>query len=232
MIDPITAAKLVKSAYDPAFVAGGVVPDLAPLGCTNVLSVWGADAALAYPYGFLATMLDGSQVLALRGTDSGIEWVEDAQIRMVTNPWGPGLVHSGFLAICRTLGIGEYRQPLLPSVTSLASLAVVGHSLGAAVSRLLSMQLGHVGSVQTWGEPRSCNGDAAGYALSCTSANRRARNPRDLVPMVPMFDPMRPIDGYRHAGEPLLLPAFGTNPVEAHAMDTYIQLETSVHASI
>ncbi len=226
MIEPLTGARLVQQAYDQVFVASGRLPDLSAFGCTGITPIYGMDGALSYPYGFLATMPDGCQVLALRGTDSCIEWVEDASIRLETNPWGPGLVHHGFLAICRSLGLGAYRQPFLPFITSLASLTVVGHSLGAAVGRLLTMQLGHIGQIDTWGEPRSCNGDAAGYALSCATASRRARNPRDLVTMVPMFDPSRPLDGYRHAGDPVKLTPTGTNPVEAHSIVTYISLET------
>lgn len=225
MIDPVIAARLVQQAYDPAFLASRAVPDLSSLGFVFTDAIWGSEGAFSVPYGFLATNPGGAQVIALRGTSSIGEWIEDGVLHMETNPWGPGLVHHGFLGLCRSLGIGQARDPILGKIVSLAGLAVVGHSLGAAVGRLLTMQLGHVGEIQTWGEPRSCNGDAAGYALSCATASRRARNPRDLVPLVPIFDPCRPLDGYRHAGDPVKLQAIGGDPIEAHAIETYIGLE-------
>ena len=225
MIDPITGAQLVQAAYDPIFLASHSLPNVSALGFTLTDSIWGMEGKFSVPYGFLASNPSGGQVIAIRGTDSGLEWVEDAALHMETNPWGPGLVHHGFLEICRSLGIGAERAPILSKITSLAGLTVVGHSLGASVGRLLTMQLGHVGEILTWGEPRSCNGDAAGYSLSCVNNSRRARNPRDLVPMVPLFDPCRPLDGYRHAGDPVKLQSAGANPIEAHEIATYIGLE-------
>jgi hypothetical protein len=226
MIDPLVGIRLVQEAYATAFLATGVIPDLSRYGLAAQGTIYGPEGDFSVPYGFLLeVMANGDQVIVLRGTNSIWEWLEDGQIHMHTNPWGPGLVHGGFSDICGALGIGQQRTPIIDAITNLSRLTIVGHSLGAAVGRQLCAKLGHVGAIYTWGEPRSCNGDAAGYALNCATVSRRARNPRDLVPKVPVFDPCRLFDGYRHAGDPILLAAVGSDPIDAHSVTTYISLE-------
>lgn len=228
MIDPLTAARITLLAYDPGFVASGMVPDLSAFGCTDVQAVYGNEAGACWPYGLLATMPDGGQVIALRGTDNLDDAITDANIRLVPNLAGrPGRVHCGFLAVTDSLGVGPHRMPFSRFITSLNGLTLCGHSLGGAYARQLSIQFGRVGQLLTWGEPRSCDATAATYAETCTAINRRAVNPHDAVPLVPVLDLLAPLNPYRHVGE-----AFDLRPagiaLSAHALTTYIALEESI----
>lgn len=229
MIGPLQACRLVQAAYDPIFQASGAIPDLSPLGCVGeVHPLYAQESGQLQRFGFLVTLLDGSQVIALRGTQNIQDAMSDANIHMVANREScPGLVHRGFRAITDTLGVGPTLIPIVALVSSLAGLTVAGHSLGGAIARQLSIQLGHIGQVFTWGEPRSCDGAAAGYALSCTTVNRRAINAHDPIPMVPNFDPCDPLDGYRHVGEPLVI-GHRDFFLGAHELTTYLALETEL----
>lgn len=233
-LNPVQLCQAVARAYDPAFLAAPAAADLSDLGLRLQSPVYFTDLDGPKCYGFLACPADGSggQLLALRGTDDVPEGLEDAQI-LLTPYSGPGRVHSGFWRLCRTIAAGPASEPFLPKIVSLAALSVAGHSLGAALARQLSLLWGHLGSLTTWGEPRSCDGAAAGYALACVGYSSRRLNSHDPVPMVPIVDPLRPFDGYRHVDEPLLLGSWGDTlvPSTSHAIALYLAHEQALAAT-
>jgi hypothetical protein len=232
---PLQAVQLVARAYDPALMADGTLPDLTGLGFKAVVDLWADDANGPACFGFLAVPLVGAgQIIVSRGTQTRVEWLEDGEIELVASPWkgGVGLVHRGFSALTATLGFGRGLSSLWTEIGPLNQLAVAGHSLGAADVRQLSMRLGHADQIFTWGEPRSCDSDSAGYALTCAGQTRRAVNPRDLVPKVPDFDLLRPLDPYNHVGPALELTPWG-NPLdtsECHSIDLYVAAEVALAA--
>lgn len=227
MITPLLAAQLVKRAYDPGLVAGGVVPDLSDLGYHPGVPLYATDRTGPACYGYFAAAVDFSgQFLAIRGTIDDIEWVEDATIKLVPNPWGPGLVHSGFAALVASIGVTANQVDLTLLIGALTRVSVGGHSLGAAMARLLTMRFKSLANAFTWGEPKSAEQTAAEFGVSCISGtNHRGVNERDLVPMVPEYVPL--IFPYVHGVIETTLGKFGDTPQQAHAMDTYIALETA-----
>ena len=224
MITASQGASLTQLAYGPA------PHDATALGFEVIAELYASDADGVTNYGFLATAPDGSAVAALRGTADAIEWVEDASVVMRTNPWGPGRLHGGFLALAASLGVGQAQSDLSSVLGALGAVSLAGHSLGAAMARLLSMRLRaarvSVDKVFTWGEPKSGDEAGAGWGIFCAAQQHRGVNERDLVPMVPEFVPL--LFPYVHAVTETTLGKAGANPVAAHAMSTYLTLEKAI----
>lgn len=220
MISSLIGALLVEQAYG---VKAGQMPVL-PTGFSVQDILFGADLNGTFGFGFLALCPDGSQVIACRGTDDEQEWIEDAEVVMVGNPWGPGRVHGGFARLTGTFGWGPSLTPISGKIAANAGLSLAGHSLGAACMRLLSMKLGHVGQVLTWGEPKSGDETAAGYGVSCAGTHHRGVNETDPVPMVPEFIPIA--FPYVHQVPETTLGRVGFM-ASAHAIETYINLESA-----
>lgn len=234
MIAPLVLARLVLRAYDTAFIASGVAPDLSDLGFVIQKVLWGRNSAGPKPFGFLACPADGSggQVIAARGTNNLGDALSDANIRLVSSPWrgGVGRVHLGFSSLTNSFGWGPQISDLLAPIVSLAQLALGGHSEGAAALRQLSMKLGHVGQIATWGEPKSCDKTAADYALTCAGQSRRAFNPNCAVHLVPGLDLLDVLDPYESTNDPFPLRTWG-NPLDiagCHSMAGYVTAEQSL----
>ncbi|HXB96480.1 MAG TPA: lipase family protein [bacterium] len=125
-------------------------------------------------YGFIARKLgDPSQVVvAIRGTDTAEEWWDDFDWRQAPFSGAPhgGQVAGGFDRIYRSLRLarpGDAGAPLDPSQAGLlppalgldhaASVAVAGHSLGAALATLYGLGLAAAGqpcAVYTLASPK------------------------------------------------------------------------------
>ena len=229
---PLVLAQLVLRAYDPTLMASGITPDVSDLGYMAQGALWGVDLNGPRCYGFLAAPLDRSpgQVIALHGTEDGPEWVTDAQAYMVNNPWGPGRIHGGVKSLVESFGWGPDRSDLFAPITALTVLGLAGHSLGGMAARQLSQRLGHVGTVDTWGEARTCDETAAQYALSCVSASSRRTNALDLVTMVPLWNPANPLQFYHHTADGKQIGQWGANPLAAHQMANYLAAEQALAA--
>lgn len=156
--------------------------------------------AKAY-YGFLAesTVAPGQFVATIRGTADMAEWAIDADFRQVPHHSG-GMVEEGFNGLYQTMRYqpatpaGAPDSPLAPGIARAVgqgSLTVIGHSLGAALATLATLDMvlihGMGGSVRGifYASPRVGDAafadtfahyvpDAIGYALA-----------GDLVPTVP-----------------------------------------------
>lgn len=87
-------------------------------------------------YGLLAER-GGEITLALRGTATLLEWIEDAEFEMVPHPSG-GQVERGFWGVYQTLAV--YGAPLKDYLGGTgASKRIAGHSLAAALGAYAAM---------------------------------------------------------------------------------------------
>jgi hypothetical protein len=135
----ILCAKLGCFGYDPAFEATGAI-DLSPLNRTFFGTIWANDPRVGrVRHGFVSLGLEGP-IWSFAGTlipqGSFVEWLDDFDAVLVPSPYGPGLVHKGFLAFTETLSVvvdGVERS--LPDAITANPQAVEGavfsgHSLG------------------------------------------------------------------------------------------------------
>lgn len=135
---------------------------------------------------------DNSIYVTYRGSSSILNWISDLNAFKVPYTSFPDCncqVHKGFYeAEQKVIGgvLSEVKR--LRSVYPSASVKVTGHSLGAALAQLTSMDLYKAGiacSVYNFGQPRV--GDA-GYAQFATNKvdTWRVTHNRDIVPHVPV----------------------------------------------
>jgi hypothetical protein len=112
-------------------------------------------------YGFAARNAAGELVVAIRGTDGFVEWIEDAEF--VPIPYAPAIalpaggpaimVEQGFWGVYASLRLldrdGKALGDLAPAVAALAGaagpLTVVGHSLGSTLATYLTLDLARAG---------------------------------------------------------------------------------------
>ncbi len=186
----------------------------------------------------------GEAVIAIRGTEGILEWMQDAKFLTVPCRILPdaGETEDGFTAMYDSLAVGA--QPGSPSVvTSLAtvfgstppsSLTVCGHSLGGALATLLALDVAANSkfknpSVYTYASPRTGNRKFAKKYNQTVPNTFRIANRVDLVPRLPLF--------YKHVQRryklsPIkLIPPrilVEPNPVCEHVLPTYLHLLSMV----
>jgi predicted lipase len=88
------------------------------------------------PFGFVAQATNGDAILALRGTVTDADAVQDAEIRQTPYELaaGYGSVHRGFDTIYRALS--PQILPLLNGLSGVSRVLFAGHSLGGGLSTL------------------------------------------------------------------------------------------------
>ncbi len=151
--------------------------------------------------------------VVLRGSSSTMNWLDDFEVRQVkyeTFPECNCLVHNGFYK--SALGI---RNQTINAVKALKKLNptydvyVNGHSLGASVGQLLSMELVREGvqpHVYDYGQPRAGNQKFASFANTKIKDYWRATHNKDMVPHVPPTEGL----GYFHSCGEIFEDASGT----------------------
>lgn len=140
-------------------------------------------------------------VVLLRGTETAAEWMIDCEA-MPLMQWGHGYcVHSGFWSIYASLQYKGHPAALTiaNSLSSTDSIAVVGHSLGAALATYLmidlhfSVRTGQV-SGHIFASPKPGDGNFAAMVKALPGLVYTVYNySRDLVPhapptLFPLFD--------------------------------------------
>ena len=98
----------------------------------------------------------GNMTVAFKGTSTPLEALADVSVERVSNPYGRGEVHSGFLATYQVMRMNLRRQLELLGVTHPGSISFTGHSLGGAVAVLAEDDLGdtfNVNRLVTFGAP-------------------------------------------------------------------------------
>ncbi len=239
-------------------IAEGVEPDdeytaaniaaIQALGYTFLQTLYGNELATdvsphkgeTVTYGFLGVSGSGELVAAIRGTDTILEWMHDAEFLLVRNPvaGGEGMTEDGFTAIYKSLrvgrnakaqtaiaAIGGYLQP----GGKAQSVTVTGHSLGGALATLLTLDVAlntscRTPTAYTFASPRSGDPSFAATFDGAVQASFRVCNSLDLVPKLP---PILPVP-YEHVNSPFeVTPPMGAiqeNVVCEHQLTTYLWL--------
>src|SRR5580698_244020 len=190
----------------------------------------------------------GDVVLAVRGTEGIMEWVQDARFSLVSCPFaaGAGNTEDGFTAMYNSFRIGSDAKASAPlcsalatlkfpkPVTATTSLTVCGHSLGGALATLVALDVAantifKNPTVYTYASPRTGDSAFTAYYDHMVPNTIRVANRMDLVPKLPM-PPL-----YDHVSTPSELnpvqmlplpPKVLVKPTLAceHILDTYLYL--------
>lgn len=190
----------------------------------------------------------GEVVLAVRGTEGIMEWVQDARFSLVSCPFaaGAGNTEDGFTAMYNSFRIGSDSKSSAPLCSALATLkfpkpvsattsvTVCGHSLGGALATLLGLDVAvntifKNPTVYTYASPRTGDSAFTAFYDHMVPNTIRVANRMDLVPKLPM-PPL-----YDHVSTPSELnpvqmlplpPKVLVKPTLAceHILDTYLYL--------
>jgi len=152
----------------------------------------------------IAARKDDVAVIAIRGTETPQQWLEDFDALATPVAHGGWWTHHGFEEVYLTIrsSLGAAYQ----SVSGAATIHVTGHSLGAAVALLAAVDHANP-NAWTFAGPRVF---AAGARFDCF----RIVNHWDIVPNVPV----PPV--YEHVGTPINVDGgFTLDPAVAHSLD-------------
>ena len=154
---------------------------------------------------FLATNeLTQTQVISIRGTSNIENAMVDVYLQLVNDKKTGLRLHHGF-----SLAARKVYATLKPLLKPGYKINTTGHSLGGAVALILAMYLDadkfNIEQVTTFGQPKVTNIAGAGKIQHLNII--RVVTPFDLVPLVPLFDPLdiTNIDVYWHAGTEVIL---------------------------
>jgi Lipase (class 3) len=184
----------------------------------------------------------GEAVIAIRGTEGILEWVEDASFLTVKCPFlaNGGQTEDGFtamynsLAAVPTAGSPSLTKSLAALVKGapVSSLTICGHSLGGALATLLALDVAantefKNPTVYTYASPRTGDGQFVEVYNQTVPNTFRIANTVDLVPKLPLSPP------YDHVQAEYKLKAFQffppkvlvePNPACEHILETYLHL--------
>ena len=143
----------------------------------------------------------GDAVIAIRGTEGVLEWVQDARFLLVPCPFlaGAGHTEDGFtsmylsLTIDAAAGSSSVSKSLagLPWRMPVQSLTICGHSLGGALVTLLALDVAantvfKDPAVYTYASPRTGDPSFASTYNHVVQRTCRIANRMDLVPKLPL----------------------------------------------
>ena len=160
------------------------------------------DTQVAY---FLATSEAAkTQLIGIRGTSNVVNAMVDISLKLKPDADSGLRLHEGFSAAAKQV-FAELKPRLLRGFR----IKLTGHSLGGAVASILALYLDEAGfdvdRVVTFGQPKFTN--IAGAAKFRRIDLIRVVTPVDLVPLLPLFDPLdiNDLDVYWHAGTEVVL---------------------------
>jgi predicted lipase len=183
---------------------------IAAEGYTYLQTIYGSDLGTdAHPalgvdvsYGYLALSPKGELVVAIRGTDTILEWIDDAQFYFVYNPikHSSGFTEDGFTTIYKSLRIAKVTgtQTLINSIRgyidagTATNITLTGHSLGGALVTLLALDVAHNTSqkspiLYTFASPR-VGEELFAYDFNDTvPTSYHVYHTKDVVPLVPLW---------------------------------------------
>ncbi|MDT8452078.1 MAG: lipase family protein [Gammaproteobacteria bacterium] len=150
-----------------------------------------------------------TQVVVVRGTSNVENAMVNAALKLTLDRHLGVRLHNGFSQSAQAI----YTE-IKPLLKTDYVISLTGHSLGGAVALILAMHLDvddfTVGKVVTFGQPKVTN--VAGTNAFKHLDVIRVVTPKDLVPLVPPFDPVDiyDLDVYWHSGRELILLADST----------------------
>ena len=154
---------------------------------------------------FLATSdQTKTQIISVRGTSNIKNALVDISLKLTIDQNTGVRLHQGFAYAAK-----QIYTKLKPLIKAGYKIQVTGHSLGGAVALILAMYLDadqiDVEQVITFGQPKVTNISGAKKIQHINII--RIVTPVDLVPLVPLFDPLdiSNFDVYWHAGMELIL---------------------------
>ena len=154
---------------------------------------------------FLATSeATKTQSISIRGTSNVVNAMVDISLKLKPDPFSGLRLHEGFSAAAK-----QVFAELKPKLVDGYRIRLTGHSLGGAVASILAFYLDKAGfdieRVVTFGQPKFTN--IAGAAEFRRIKLIRVVTPLDLVPLMPLFDPLdiNDLDVYWHAGTEVVL---------------------------
>jgi triacylglycerol lipase len=240
----LTLGQFVNAAENPT--AANPLTYAIPFGFQLVQAIYGNDLATdiggpkdIVPFGFIAKSPAPANdfVVAIRGTASIWEWIQDARFLRVACPCakGAGESEDGFtgvyqsLVVASTGGIPRVVDVLRGILGPLANatLAITGHSLGAALATLLALEVTESGAfatpeVITFASPLVGDPQFARTYNTEVPNTWRLANELDLVPKMPPS-----VWGYDHADQLSSLNSFlkvKMEPACCHHLTTYLHL--------
>lgn len=184
------------------------------------------------------------QAVVIRGTESKLDWLMDAEFSLETfgEVPGGGKTERGFTNLYRTMMV-EYADASMPSQSLIAQLdtlpagtrlVVTGHSLGSSLATLHAFLAGSKKidvELITFASPRVGDKTFVEAFEQLQIPNTRIFNQPDIVPHVPVE-----IAGFRHL-EPGIEINSGLYPIKHsipcyHAMSTYLYVMGDQQADI
>ena len=154
---------------------------------------------------FLATSkATETQIVSIRGTSNIENAMVDVSLKLNVDADLGVSLHQGFAASAKRV-YTELKPLLKPEY----KIYITGHSLGGATALVLAMFLDKdqfkVEQVVTFGQPKVTNVSGANTIQHINLI--RVVTPNDLVPLVPLFDPLdiNNIDIFWHAGREVIL---------------------------
>jgi predicted lipase len=160
------------------------------------------DVSDTVSYGYLALSPAGELVAVLRGTDTILEWIDDAQFYFVFNPIPNtyGFTEEGFSGIYRSLRIARSTSSQTAvssmqgyvSAGTAKSVTIAGHSLGGALATLLALDVARNSKqkspvIYTYASPRVGEEFFANDFNDTVPTSYRIYNNTDVVPDFPLW---------------------------------------------
>lgn len=161
------------------------------------------------------------QILIVRGTSNVQNVLVNIDFKLMLDQRTSVRLHTGF-----TRAAEKIYDEIKPWLNRDYAISTGGHSLGGAVALIVAMYLDaeqyRISRVITFGQPKITN--IAGAAKFAHLNIIRVVMPRDLVPLVPLLDPLdlNDLDIYWHVGkEVILLP--GTHYAILEGVDSMLR---------
>lgn len=189
------------------------INNLQSLGYAFTSAIFGSDLATdVHPdagdvvtFGYIAFNNESDElVIAIRGTDTLLEWAKDADFLMVPAGAGiPGATDDGFSSVYKSLRVADAKngptlRNFVESISEAETLTICGHSLGGALATLLSLDVArnthfsgsNVLQSYTFASPRVGDHAFADAYNKAVPNTFRIANRMDLVSMLPSVFPL------------------------------------------
>lgn len=168
------------------------------------LTHFGTASGVEVGYFLVTNDAKKTQIISIRGTANIENVMVDVDFQLSLDEHTSNMLHTGFAQSAAAVF-----KALKPKLKRDYTINTTGHSLGGAVAMVLAMSLDQdeykVGQVITFGQPKVTNITGA-QRYSYMNITRVVTD-KDVVPLVPPFDPtdLKNTDIFWHSGQELIL---------------------------